>query len=123
MDSADGVPSVDQPIEHAGIVKHLRRLKITFLAGLPVQAGKGFVHAAVLARNIHLPHFGPLLFGENAKPLIDPVSDPPGAAKGVLHSQKLITVQKACENFVQRVVGRPDGGVGGELFQKRELIR
>ena len=113
-----------QIVEPAGVVKHLGCIQESFLPGDFVQSGQGLVHAAVLAGNVHGPHFFPLFrIGASAESLVDPGADALGYLQGFLIAAVVVAVDESRGNFVQGIVGRPDGSVRRKLLQQRELVR
>ena len=123
MQPGDGVKPPGKSVKDRGIVKHGRSLPEFCLPGYLVQAGQGFVHAAVFSGDIHTPHLIPLLRGGGRKPPVNPEADPFRTIQGGPAVQLQIAVQQTGQQLVQGIIGRPDSGIGGELLQQRKRIR
>ena len=113
--------------EEVRVVEQLRAVEELLVAGEPEEPRHDFVHAAVLAGDVAVPHADARLRRKRLQPRVRPRAHAPRDVERLLVARDLVAVEQTREDLVQRVVRRPDlrvlRAVGGALLEHDELIR
>ena len=113
--------------EELGVVEQLGALQKALVSGDSMESGHHFIHAAVLTRNVAVPHADECCRRNLFKPGVHPEAHSLGDFQCLLVSADFIAIEQSGQDFVQGVVGCPDlvfpAAVGGSLFKQDKLIR
>ncbi len=100
-------------VEEIDVVEQLGAFEELLIFGEPGEARQDFVHAAVLAGDITVPHADARFRRKRLEPGIGPGSHVPGDLQGLLVAADLVAIEQAGEDLVQGVVRGPDLACSG----------
>ena len=114
-------------VEEIDVVEQFRAFQVVGVAGEAVKAGEHFVHAAVFAGDVAVPHGDAGRLRHGLEPRVNPIRHALGDLERFFVAADLVAVEQAGEDFVQGVIRRPNlvvaTAVSGAVFEHDELIR